>query len=37
MQQLSDILKTEYEKCYQQWKSWWNMSIQAEGAYFKED
>jgi hypothetical protein len=37
MQQLTDILKTECEKSYQQWKSWWNTCIQAEGAYFKED
>jgi predicted nucleic acid-binding Zn ribbon protein len=35
MQQLLEIPKTEYERCFQQWKKYWNKCIQAEGAYVK--
>jgi len=35
MQQLLEIPKTEYERCFQQWKKHLNKCIQAEGAYAK--
>ena len=35
--QLLEIPKTEYEKCFPQWKSCWNQCVQAEGAYFEGD
>jgi hypothetical protein len=33
-QQLLAVLRLEYERCFQQWKSPWNKSIQAGGASF---
>jgi hypothetical protein len=35
MQQLTEISKTENEKCFKQQKSHWNKCMQAEGAYFE--
>jgi len=31
------ISKTEFERCFQHWREWWNNFIRDEGAYFERN
>jgi len=37
MKQLLEILKCEFERCFQHWQKLWNKHVYVEGAYFEGD
>ena len=37
LRELKDILKSAYQKCFEDWKKRWHKCIISEGDYFEED